>query len=108
MIVELKTKYMGLGKYNITSPGVYEDGAPALTITQMSGEKSITPTVCIDVAPEPGCVMIKDWSENEGILDALICAGIIEKTGRQHSTGYCWAEQCKLTPLGLDIVERGK
>jgi hypothetical protein len=41
-------------------------------------------------------VLIKDWSENDGILDALVEAGFIEPPTRQVGTGYVFADYCKL------------
>jgi len=41
-------------------------------------------------------ICIKNWSENEGILDVLQDAGIIQATGRSVRTGYVSAPICKL------------
>jgi hypothetical protein len=41
-------------------------------------------------------VAIKDYAENEGILDALIQAGIVSKPHRQVSSGYVTIPVCKL------------
>lgn len=63
-----------------------------------TGEPAYTASVCIpDDKPQPGCVWIKTWSENEGILDALLEAGVIsETTGRFARTGFTHAIECKL------------
>jgi Rieske Fe-S protein len=44
----------------------------------------------------PGEVIVKDWSENEGMLEALVNAGIVEDTGRVVRTGFVDANICKL------------
>jgi len=36
---------------------------------------------------EPGEMLIKDWSENAGMLDALVEAGVVEDTGCTVPTG---------------------
>lgn len=41
-------------------------------------------------------VIIKDWSENEGITDALIDAGIIEEPHDMVICGLVVADICKL------------
>lgn len=41
-------------------------------------------------------VFIKNWSENKGILEALIEAGVIEDTGEVFPTGHTFAHVCKL------------
>lgn len=47
-------------------------------------------TVCLD---QMGCelaaneVWIKTWSENVGVAEALIAAGVVEPTGRAHEIG---------------------
>lgn len=41
-------------------------------------------------------VFIKNYSENEGVLSALIEAGIVEDTGRRVTTGYVQVPVCKI------------
>ena len=41
-------------------------------------------------------VMIKNWSENQGILDVLVEAGIVEDTGETVQSGFVEANLCKL------------
>lgn len=46
-------------------------------------------TVNIESAKlNPGEGLIKDWSENEGVLAALVKAGVVEDTGRVVPTGF--------------------
>ena len=62
-----------------------EDGCPVATAT-------INPTTPI---PE-GHVAVKTWSENAGILEALVAARIVEDTGRRIPCGYTSAALCRL------------
>lgn len=39
---------------------------------------------------------IKDWSENDGIFDALVAAGFIEDTGRTVPTGFVEARVARV------------
>jgi len=41
-------------------------------------------------------VLIKDWSENQGVLAALVAAGVVEETGRTVPTGRVEAKVTKL------------
>lgn len=43
----------------------------ALTIESNSHEPLMTITVNLDTPPPAGCLWIKDWSENEGIIEGL-------------------------------------
>ena len=49
-----------------------------------------------EVKLEENEVIIKDYSENEGILDVLISEGIVERTGKTVSTGFVTCQICKL------------
>jgi hypothetical protein len=41
-------------------------------------------------------VLIKNWSENEGILESLIAANIVTEPFAQVPTGYVYADACYL------------
>ncbi len=41
-------------------------------------------------------VLIKSYSENEGMLSALAMAGIVEPTGRRVASGFVELDVCKL------------
>ena len=45
---------------------------------------------------DPDEVFIKDYSENDGLLDALMKAGIVEDTGRRVTSGYVTIPVCRL------------
>ena len=47
-----------------------------------------------------GHVYIKNYSENKGMLKALVDAGIVEDTGRKLTTGFVEANLCRY--LGND------
>lgn len=44
---------------------------------------------------DPGHVLIKDWSENEGVYVALLKAGIIGPVVREVPTGFVKAYECE-------------
>jgi hypothetical protein len=56
-----------------------------------------TGSVCLpDNPPQAGCFWVKDYSENEGVAEALIAAGISEPTGRIAKAGHALVEEHKL------------
>ena len=66
-------------------------------ITANTHEPWMVATVSLhERIPEPGHVLIKNWSENQGILEALILSGYIEDSGYSLLTGYVRANVCKL------------
>lgn len=76
--------------------GQYGDGSTAIQGISLQGEPIFTATVALDEKPTEGCVFLKGWSENEGVPEALVKAGIVELTGRKIKTGFCEAEEAKL------------
>lgn len=48
--------------------------------------------------PDEGCVWVKDYSENEGMWDALIKAGVIESTYRTARQGFVVFKEGRLLP----------
>ena len=64
-----------------------------------TGEPYCTATVNMPEVPlAEGEVLIKNYSENEGVLAALVAAGVVEDTGRRVDAGYAGAgvAVCKL------------
>ena len=51
-------------------------------------------------------VLIKNYSENAGVLDALTMAGLLTVTGRTVRSGHATLHQARLTPLLADQWER--
>lgn len=76
--------------------GCYGDGSTAIQGKSLLGEPIFTATVALDEKPKEGHVFLKGWSENEGVPDALVKAGIVQLTGRKIPTGYCEALEAKL------------
>jgi hypothetical protein len=68
----------------------YMDGSPALLLED---EILSINLAGYDLRPDEGCVFVKNYSEHEGLPDALVAAGIAEKV-REVSIGNfgssCW------------------
>lgn len=96
--------------------GRYFNGALAITVRAAptrNSEVECKATVCLD---QMGCelgeneVWIKTWSENVGVAEALVAAGVIELTGRAHTFGRNGGEvtalHARLTPIALVELAR--
>ena len=73
-------------------------GAVALQLVSERGREPVaTATVNVpDIDVPPGLVLIKDYSENEGMLSVLTEAEVVQPTGRTVPVGYCHAHICQL------------
>jgi hypothetical protein len=66
----------------------YENGRPALVLT-CEGEQVAVATLNMPEIPiGPNTVIIKDYSENEGMLKALVEAGVIENSNVRAAGGF--------------------
>ncbi len=77
--------------------GRYGDGCASLTFLTLDGEPLLVATV---ERPKAGLAadecLIKDWSGNRGMLDFLLDAGLLERTGRSVPIGlHHRAEVCR-------------
>jgi hypothetical protein len=78
----------------------YDNGRPALVLVDAEdGSPIATATVNLpDVPLGRNQVAIKDWSENEGVLDALVAAGVVKHTGQTVPSGFVEVPICELQP----------
>ena len=77
----------------------YNNGRIALELTDATdAEPILVATVNLPdkLVPDENHTFIKNWSENEGILDVLIEAGIIQDTCIAVPTGFCVANLVKV------------
>ncbi len=89
------------------SPGHYENGRKSLTlIDPMNFIPHSKATVNVDENEYPVKaeeLLIKDYSENVGMLKSLVDADIIEDTGRTVPTGFVTVHVCTLTEEGWKL-----
>ncbi|MFB2895187.1 hypothetical protein ACE1CI_19945 [Aerosakkonemataceae cyanobacterium BLCC-F50] len=75
---------------------------PCLSLVDAEGMPVATATVNVpNLQLPPDYVVIKNYSENEGILEALIAAEIVKPTGKTVPVGHCVGQICQLTPKML-------
>lgn len=71
-------------------------------------EPIATATVNIpEVNLAEGEIIIKNYSENEGMVDALVKANVIHPTNRLVPCGYTVADVCKFTDKFYNMLRDG-
>lgn len=78
----------------------YGNGRMALKLVDAEDGSPIA-TATVNLPDQPlgkNRVAIKDWSENEGMLKALIEAGVVKSTGQTIRSGYVEVPICELLP----------
>jgi len=78
--------------------GQYANGRIAIRLVGAhDGEPIATATVNVpEISVEHGNVLVKDYSENEGMLDALVHAGIVSPPVKEWYAEYVEFYECKL------------
>ncbi len=76
----------------------YHNGRNAIELVDVyDGSRVAIATVNLpDVDLEANEVIIRNYSEAEGMLDILVKAGVIEPTGKVVTSGFATLEICKL------------
>lgn len=102
-------KYMHGGYVQFS---VHEDGSTAIVILSEDGEPEARATVKLPVSPPSrDFVWLRDWSENEGIPEALSAAGVVVLTDIRRECGMgCSALLARLTQRAIEIrdIENGE
>ena len=92
IIAELETRYLKSDFYTFVFLGKYVDGSPAVGLEDQKGQLQMKLTVClpknclVDRSGKhkpvtKGYMLIKNYSENEGILEELLNASMISAKG---------------------------
>lgn len=75
----------------------YINGGTALRLLDtLDGSLVAHATAYIETVLEDDEIVIKDYSENEGMLDTLILAGVVAKPHRTIKQGFVEFPICKL------------
>jgi hypothetical protein len=76
----------------------YGNGRTAILLQCQNGEPMATATINLpDESLKKGEAFIKDYSENEGMLEALREAGIVTEVLGYVSSGFVRIPKCKIT-----------
>ena len=75
---------------------IYNDSVSLTLFDANADELLCVATVMImGYKQAPGCVFIKNWSENEGVYEALFAAGVVGTIIRKIPAGFIEAYECK-------------
>ena len=76
----------------------YPNGRVALSLVDEEGPVA---TATVNLPDEPlgkNQVLIKDYAENAGMLEALVAAGVVKPTGQTVRSGFVEVPVCELQP----------
>jgi hypothetical protein len=106
-MMELKnfsTRFCPKGTYSLKHQGCYDrdNRLHALVLFDSEDMPAMKVTVFIDgVDVPPDHILVKSWSENEGLFEALVAAGVVHQVATLIPTGYVNAHLCKLTDKAI-------
>ena len=104
MQVKFKSHYVPEGTYNLIGSRYPNNRLALLLRDTDTGEPIGMLTRNLPNNPlRSDEVILKNYSENEGCVEALIEAGIVEKAHRWVMSGYMQLPVCRLTPLGQEL-----
>lgn len=94
----------------------YGNGAPALLLESPGGSGLAIATVNVHgpgyppkgVIPAENSLIIKSWSENEGMADALMHIGFLEPIHQMYPVGYKEATEHKMAGPLLQLYKAQK
>lgn len=90
-------KMMYKGEQVFVAVRQYANGRPAIVIEDEERQSIATATINMPELPlEENFVVIKDYSENEGMLKALVTANIVSRPVFHVPAGYAMAPVCAL------------
>ena len=76
----------------------YGNGRVALSLVDEDGPVATATVNLPGVKLGPNQVAIKDYAENEGLLEALVAAGVVKPTGEKVRSGFVEIAICELQP----------
>jgi len=95
-------------KAGTVSIGFYQCGAVALVIESNSGIEAKATVNMPEVDLQKDQIILKNWSENTGIPEALVKAGLVEITSEAVSNGFVAAPIATMKPELLSEVEKAR
>jgi hypothetical protein len=76
----------------------YGNGRVALSLVDEEGPVATATVNLPAVKLEPNQVAIKAYGENEGMLSAMVAAGVVKPTGQTVRSGFVEVPICELQP----------
>ena len=97
--VPLQTKYLANANYTLKLDRYIVNWTPSIGLINALGQVGMTVTICLSekhLTPAPDCCFVKNWGENEGIMEAMEAAGLLIDTGYAVRVGREFARQAKM------------
>jgi hypothetical protein len=76
----------------------YDNGRVALQLVDDEGPVATATVNLPDAELGKNEVCVKDWSENQGMLEVLTAAGVVKQTGKTIRSGFVEVPICELQP----------
>lgn len=104
MVPQLELTFDSFGRMVRVFPefGAYANSRTALMLNEEDGRWGVVTVNMPDDHLNPGEVFIKDWSENEPAVKAMLDAGWLELAGREVQSGFVFP---KVARLAGDLLE---
>lgn len=107
MQIKFSSKNIRSNYYNLKLSKYSHDDSVCLSLFSLGGELQARLTVCIENSEiKPGEVLIKDWSENEGVASGLMKAGILGHYLEDIPSGYVVAKKFRLAKGVIERLEK--
>lgn len=96
-VFDFKTRFVSETKAFVEEQKYASTGDLCLRIKDWATDQLLlTATVCLpQFVPRPGHVFIKNYSANDGVLDALQKAKVIGEAIAVHKAGYAEVYECE-------------
>ena len=105
MKVQFKSRYIPEGTYQLDA-SKYQNQRHALVLRTEDGEPMGILTVNLPANPMTSSELaIKDYSENEGVLDALVATGYIDPPHRYIASGHVLIPVCTKTDKFIELCD---
>lgn len=91
--------------------GVYANGRLAIILKDANAEAWDPSPVAVatvnlpDIALASDFIFVKDWAQNEGMMEALVQAGLVKDIGLTTPSGHVQVPLARLTPEAKAFVE---
>lgn len=97
MKFQFQSKYIDGVEASIREDRYLHNDSVRLTLFDANADEllCVATVMIMGYNPAPGCVFIKNWSENEGVYEALFSAGVVGPIIRKIPAGYTEAYECK-------------
>ena len=104
MKIKLKTKY-NYCEATLQFSQYWHNKQTAIRVLALDGEPLLIATVCVDADIPSGHVAIKNWSENEGVMESLQKSEVIGVAVGSIPCGYVDATVHKLLVEDVEVIE---